>query len=213
MMQTKKIYSLYKSGFLFFLSAVVLLNSCGASRSISKKNVESQSSVLISLKNGLKKKGIIFKGDESRLIYIDADKKSGQLDTILVKDIASVHRAEQYFDFQGNVIPKEEISSYAGMTRTLLYGGAGLILGAAAGTGLALAVFSPKKEGERGNSGAAIASIAGCGVAGCWLFGRMGAAADFDDALFEVREARGKQVSRRLKELQKQKEELERGSK
>lgn len=212
-MQTRKNFSLYKSSVIFLFSAALFLNSCSVGKTIPKRNVESQSSVVISMKSGLQKRGIIFKGDESQLIYIDADKRTGRLDTIQVRDIVSVHRAEQYFDFQGNSISEEEIKSYAGMKRTLLYGGAGLALGAAAGTGLALAIFSPKKEGDRGNSGAAIASIAGLAITGSWFFGRMGAAADFDDALFKVREARGKQVSQRLKELQKQKAELERSSK
>lgn len=192
---------------LFTLS--LLLVSCGGSKIISKRNAESQASVLIRLENGEQKKGIIFKGDDRQLIYIDAEKQTGKLDTLYVADIASIHRIEQYFDFQGKVIPVREIKSNQSLKRTLLYGGAGFVLGSAVGTGISLVLFSPKEKGDKGNSGAAIATIAGFGVAGGWLFGSMGAAADFDDAVFEARKERGKKVSEKLRELQKQKAEME----
>jgi len=187
----------------------LLLLNCSASKFISKQNPESQASVIINLKNGAQKKGIIFKGDSKELIYIDAEKQSGTPDTLSVGEISLIRRAANYYDFQGKTIPLKEIRARQKRSRTFLYGAAGFVLGSAVGTGVSLVLFSPKKEGDTGNSGAAIATIAGLGVAGGWLFGSMGASADFDDAVFAARKVRGQKVSERLRELEKQKAALE----
>ncbi len=186
---------------LVIIAGLYFIN-CSGSKAVSIENPEPQASVLIKLKDGGKRAGIIFKADGKNLIYVDAQKQ--KIDSLRVVDIASITKIDKYFDFQGRVIPKDEIRAHKKLKRILLYGGGGLILGAAAGTGLSIALFA-----KDSNQGAALATIGVFGAAGAWLFGSIGSDADFDDAVFAARKARGQEVSERLKKLEEEKAKLE----
>jgi len=178
------------------------LFGCAGSKVVSKENPEPQASVLITMNDGVKKAGIIFKSSGGYLKYVDAQEQ--KLDSLRIDYISSITKLDKYFDFQGRIIPKSEIKSHKKLKRTLLYGGGGLILGAAAGTGLSIVLFA-----EDSNQGAALTAIGLLGGAGAWLFGSMGSDADFDDAVFAARKARGQEVSERLKKLEEEKARLE----
>lgn len=84
-----------------------------------------------------------------------------------------------------------------------MYGSGGLILGAAAGAGVGIALVS-QVDVHPG------ISIAAFGLAGAWIFGSMGYDSDFEDAVFDVRQQRY-QVSKakRDKEIAEEKKKLE----
>jgi len=152
------------------------------------------------------REGIIFKGDHKHLIYVDA--RSHNLDTLRVADISGIQKINTYFDYQAEVMPLNEIKHRQKWKRTLLYGGSGLLLGAAAGTGLSIALFRTS-----GNAPAAWGTIAALGSAGAYVFGSKGYQADFDDAVFAARKIRAQKTEleqkQKLEELKKEKARLE----
>ena len=193
---------------LSVLSILVLLNSCTSTRVVSAREAKPQSSVLINLKDGTAKQGIIFKAGTEQLFYVDA--ATHKADTLVYSDIQKVSYLDKYFDFDGYQMSRKEIKAQKSYLITMLYGGGGLILGAAAGTGLSVALFA-----RSSNTNAARATIAGMGLAGAGIFGWMGSNADFKDAVFKARKARFlkvqkilKQKREELKRLKQEKEQL-----
>ncbi len=178
--------------------------SCSSIRVLKPQEVEPQASVKLTLKDGSVIQGIVFKGDKEHLLFMNA--ATHKTDTVLFNAIQSVERSNVYYDFLGYQMPEKEIRSHQKITKTLLYGMGGLILGGAAGTGAAIALFKPKKEGDAGNSGAAIATIVASGAIGAAVFGWQGKKADFKDAVFTTRKARYAKVHAAL---EKKKQELE----
>ncbi len=202
-----------RSSLRFFLIAVFTLGllSCSANRFVPPREAEPQASVKLTMKDGSVKQGIVFKGNKEQLLFMNA--ATHKTDTVLYNAIRSVERLNTYYDFFGYEMPKAEIGSHQGWTKTLLYGGGGLILGAAGGTGLAVALFRPKTEGDAGNSGAAIATIVAGSVLGAAVFGLQGRKADFKDAVFRTRKARYTKVHAELEKKKKELEKLKREQK
>jgi len=197
--------------YIFVLTSLIifaLLNSCTSSRVVSAREAKPQSSVLIDLKDGTAKEGIIFKAGKEHLFYVDA--ATHRADTLIYSDIQQVSYLDKYFDFDGYQMSKKEIKSQKSYLKTALYAGAGLILGAAAGTGLSVALFA-----RSSNTNAARATIVGMGLAGAGIFGWMGSNAYFKDAVFKARKARFLKVQKileqkreELKKLKHEKEQL-----
>ncbi len=185
--------------------AAISLNSCASGRISAVRDVKPQSSVKMTLTNGSVKEGVLFKGEKEQLFFVNA--ATHKTDTVMYDDIKNMTYLNRNLDFNGYEMPEAEISSHKGLKKTLLYGGGGLILGAAAGAGTAIALFAPKKDGDTGNSNAAIATIAALGTAGAVVFGWMGSKVDFEDAVFKTRKAR---YMVEKKEMDKRKKELER---
>lgn len=184
--------------FVIVVSVAFLLFNCGSSRFIAPNKVPAQSSVAMTLKDGTVKKGIIFKEFDKQLLFVNA--KTHKTDTVAIADIKQVERLNVYYDFNAEEMSAAEIRSNKSYKKTLLYAGGGMILGAAAGTGVAIALFRPKEEGDSGNSGAAIGTIAGMSALGAGVFGWMGAKSDYEDAAFKTRKLH----------YQKEKEEMDR---
>gem|GEM_PF-1691855 len=184
---------------LFF--TLSLFWGCSSGKWIKKTEPEAQASVRFTLTDGSQREGMIFSGNQRQIVYIDA--KSHHRDSLKLAQIRSIRRLDKYFDFEGNVIPDHEIRSLRKHTKTILYGAGGMLLGATAGTGLSIALFRPKKEGDKGNSNAAIATIIGFGAAGAWLFGTRGAAEDWDRAAFTARKQRIKELKQVIEEKKK----------
>ncbi len=187
------------------------LLSCSANRFVNPREAEPQASVKLTMKDGSVKQGIVFKGNKEQLLFMNA--ATHKTDTVAYDAIQSVERLNTYYDFFGYEMPKAEISSHQGLSKTLLYGGGGLILGAAASTGLAIALFKPKEEGDAGNSGAAITTIVAGSVLGAAVFGLQGRKADFKDAVFATRKARYTKVHAELEKKKKELEKLKREQK
>ncbi len=190
---------------IIVVTAIIGLNSCASGRISTVRDVKPQSSVKMTLTNDSVKKGVIFKGDKEQLVFVNA--ATHKTDTVMYNAIKSMEYLNRYLDFNGYEMPKAEIKTYKGLKKTLLYGGGGLILGAAAGTGAAIALFAPKKDGDSGNSNAAIATIAALGTAGAVVFGWLGSKVDFEDAVFKTRKAR---YMVEKKAMDKKRKELER---
>ena len=129
-------------------------------------------------------------------------------DTLLISNIKQIERNYKNFDFDGYEMPRREIKKNKKYSKTLLYAGGGMVLGVAAGTGIAVALFSPKEEGDEGNSSAAIATMTGMSLAGAGLFGWLGAKADFKEAVFETRKARYVRVKKTMDKKRKELENL-----
>ncbi len=189
---------------LFALS----LFSCSSSRIVSAREIEPQASVKLTFKDGSVKRGIVFKGNKEQLLFMNA--ATHKTDTVFYDDVRSVERLNTYYDFFGYTMPQAEIESHKGITKTLLYGGGGTVLGAAVGAGLAIALFKPKNEGDAGNSSAAIATILAGSALGAAVFGLQGNKADFKDAVFTARKARYAKAHAELEKKKKELEELKR---
>jgi len=110
-------------------------------------------------------------------------------------------------------MPQSSISKQQGVSKTLLYGSGGLVLGAAAGFGVGISLVAADIDLNP------FISIAAFGLAGAWIFGSMGYDSDYEDAVFDVRKQRYKvskakrdksieEEKKKLEAQQKQKEEL-----
>jgi len=197
--------------FLTIFIVIISLNliACSGKRSISIEDPEPQSSAKIILTDGNVKEGIILKRSANELFYIDAKThKKERLDTGFIREIVE---SDYVYDFAGNPIPDSEISEYKSMTKTLLYGAGGLILGSAIGVGAGIAIVSSDST----QTGAANTAIGVFGILGAWYFGSVGADQEYDDAVFEARKARYMvekkkmdEEKRKLEELKKEKQRL-----
>jgi len=189
---------------ILFIATAFSWTACSSSRFVSPQKAETQSSVKLTMKDGSQREGIVFKGNKEQLLFVNV--ATHKMDSVKYSLIRSVVHLNKYFDFAGFEMPNAEISNHQGVTKTLLYGTGGLILGAAAGTGAAIALFKPKSGSDPGNSNAAIATIVGAGALGAAIFGWKGRRADFETAVFTARKARYAKVHA---ELEKKKQELE----
>lgn len=200
-MRLTKIFSVIVIG-LF----VITLFNCSGTRYISAKNPESEASVRLNMTDGTYHEGIIITGDSTHLVYVDAE--THEKTTLKLKDIESIERISKYFDFEGNPIPINEIKANKNLKNTLLYGGAGLALGAAVGTGVGIGLYAANQPLL------ANASILVFGGLGAYYFGKKGVRKDYDDAAFKARQKRYQEYKelraekRRLEELRKKKAEL-----
>ncbi len=194
---------------LRLLSVIVLLTGfigCSSQRLVSVKNPESQASVRINLNDGSFREGIIVTADSLNLIYIDA--KTHDKNSIKLNNIKTIVKLDRYFDFEANPIPQDELNQYKSPKNTLLYGSAGLFLGAAVGTGVGIVLYAQDQPLL------ANASILLFGGLGAYYFGQKGHDKDLDEAAFAARKARYEKFKaiqaekRKLEELKKQKEQL-----
>lgn len=198
-----------KSIKLLIISAISFLMfvNCSSSRSLT----DSQSSIVIHQKDGSTKEGLVIKREGEFLEYMDS--QSHNKETVSISSIEKLSRSKVIYDFEANPIPDYAINEEKSMSKTLLYGGGGLVLGAAAGTGLGIAIVGA------GTDLNPLISIAVLGLAGGWYFGSIGADNDYEDAVFEIRKKRyavskSKRDSeiedekRKIEESNKQKEEL-----
>jgi hypothetical protein len=173
---------------------------------MSAKSPESQASVRLNLTDGTHREGIIITGDSTNLVYVDAG--THEKTTLKLKDIESIERISKYFDFEGNPIPIEEIKANKNLKNTLLYGGAGLALGAAVGTGVGIGLYAADQPLM---ANASIVLFSGLGA---WYFGRKGVQKDYEEAAFKARQKRYQEYKelraekRRLEELRRKKAEL-----
>lgn len=187
----------------------LFLFNCSSSQSLTK----SQSSVVIHLKDGSSKEGLVIKKDGENLLYMDS--KTHGKESIKISDIKSLSKASVIYDFEANPIPSSVISEEKGMGNTFLYGGGGLALGTAVGFGAGLIVWNAVE-----NKGAGVITMAACALAGGVYFSFLGADEDYEDAIFNVRQKRYaiskqkrdkeiEEAKQELKESQKKKEELQ----
>ena len=197
------IKSLWK---VMLLMVVTGIMACSTQRYVSLTDPESQASVRINLKDGSFREGIIVTGDSANLIYVDA--KTHNKSVVKFRDIKNIVKISRYFDFEGNPIPVHEIKKYKSPKNTILYGGAGLFLGAAVGTGVGIVLYSQDQPLL------ANVSILLFGGLGAYYFGQKGYYKDIEEAAFAARKARYEEYKairaekRRLEELKKKKEEL-----
>jgi len=194
--------------FIVILLVTGLFN-CAGNKTFTLKDLPTQSSVQINLVDGGPKEGIVVTTKKNQLIYVDAESHS--VDTLNFRDIVNIKESKNIYDFYGNVIPTSEIKDNKSYKNTLLYGTGGLVLGTAVGFGAFVAIL----VSDSTQSGAANLTMAACGLAGAYIFGKMGYNRDFETATDKVRAERYKdeqkqmvEERRKLEQLKKEKEQL-----
>ena len=184
---------------LLVISLLNLIVGCGGSALRVDKPPIGES-VIINLVDGSQRHGIILKKNGDRILYMDAEQgKPLDLET---GKIASIVKSDKVYDMEGNVISEAQISEAESMSKTLVYGLGGLVLGAAVGFGAA-AIANAQDANI-----APIWPMAGLGVIGAVYFGMKGAKNDREDAVDDIRESRYEESQIRLKkqlEVEKQK--------
>ncbi len=199
-----KIFSIFRVATL--LGVFLFLVHCSSSRYVSPTNPESQASVEIQLTDGSTRQGIIVTADSVNLIYIDA--QSHDKSTVKLDQIKTIQKIDTYFDFEANPMPLSEVKEHKSPKNTLLYGAAGLFLGAAVGTGVGIVLYAQDQPLL------ANISILVFGGLGAYYFGNKGYQKDMDEAAFAARKARYEKFKavqaekQKLLELKKKKEEL-----
>lgn len=198
------------------VSVLLSIFSCAGKRSLTTEDPYSQASVRIILEDGSSKEGIVLKRDGDNLIYVDA--KSHKKETLDYKYINKIVESENIYDFEGKPIPVSTIKKNKKSSKTLMYGAGGLVMGAAVGTGVGIAIYAATDNTLAGNI-----SIVVFAAAGAYYFGSIGSSRDFEDASFTVRKIRheqGKTVrdekikkqikeeKRKIEQQKKEKEEL-----
>lgn len=190
------------SMFILTIAVIFSLMHCSGRKMIDMNRPPSQTSVRINLTNGSHQEGIIVKGDDNKLVYVNAE--THQVDTLDNFKIVSIVKSEYDYDFYGNIIPKSEIKQYKGYKNTFLYGAGGLVLGAAVGFGAFVAILAA----DSNQVTAANLTMAGFSIAGAAVFGMMGHSSDVDVAVDKARKARYKVEQQQIIEEKKKLEEL-----
>jgi len=187
---------------VFFLSAAFIMIGCSAQKTLTTESPYSQASVVVHLKNGEKKQGIVLKREGNNLLYIDS--KTHNKEKIEYSKIQKLTKADVVYDFEANPIPNYAINEEKGMGSTLLYGSGGFVLGAAAGTGVGIALVGA------GVDLPPVVSIAVFAIGGAWYFGSVGSEYDYQDAVFDIRKQRyNVSKSKREREIEEEKRKLE----
>ncbi len=192
-------------------AVILVLSSCVGKRELIADNPYSQASVVIHLKDGSQKQGIVLKKKDEKLIYVDASSHNKEM--IPFSEIKTLTEAPEIYDFEGYPIPSGEIAAQKGMNNTLLYGGAGFVLGAAAGAGVGVGLVASDVELNP------LISIGVFGLGSAIYFGMKGNEVDYEDASFDVRKKRYQkskakrdkaieEARRKLEEQQRKKQEL-----
>jgi len=193
--------NIFKAMAILFV-IILLLNGCASRYTLTTENPYSQASVVIHLKGGSKKEGIVLKRDGDNLIYID--NQTHRKEKIDYSNIQRLSESDAIYDFEANAIPDYVISEEKGMGQTMLFGAGGLVLGAAVGTGVGIALVGAGADVKP------IYSIAAFGLVGAYIFGKMGAERDFEDATFDVRKKRAEvSKQKRNNEIEDEKQKLE----
>jgi hypothetical protein len=198
----KEFYMIYRKISVLFLASAFLAFGCSAKKILTTQSPYSQASVVVHLKNGEKKQGIVLKREKNNLIYMDA--KTHNKEKIDYATIQKLTEADVTYDFEANAIPNYVISEEKANTNTLLYGSGGLVLGTALGTAVGVALIGGGVELHP------IYSMALFGISGAWYFGSLGSDYDYEDAIFDIRKERYKvSKAKRDKEIKEEKRKLE----
>ena len=185
---------------LLIVCLVNLIVGCGGSALRVDKPPIGES-VVIKLADGSERHGIILKTDGNKILYMDAD--AGKPQDIEVRQVTSIIKSDKVYDMEGNVISDNQISDAKGMSKTLVYGLGGFVLGAAVGFGVA--AIANAQDADI----APIYPMAGLGVLGAVYFGIKGSESDREDAIDEIRESRYEQSQIKLrKQLEDEKQKL-----
>ncbi len=192
------------------LISLLIMFSCGGQKALTKENPYPQASAKIIMNNGDMKEGLIIKKKDNDLIYIDSE--SHKKETLNFNDIKSISEADVYYDFSGNTIPVAEIKSNKKSSKMLSYGAGGLVLGAALGTAIGIALNGMDVDMNP------YITMGLFGAGGAVWFGLKGSHRDFEDAVYEtqykryqVQEAQKKaELEKQLKEEKKKLEESKR---
>lgn len=187
----------------------LFLGCGGSSIRIDKPTIGA--SVEIKMVDGSTRSGVILKKVGAKILYMDAD--SQRPEEIEEKKIKSIVKSNKVYDLQGKTITEEQISDEKSLSKTLVYGLGGFVLGAAVGFGVS--VIANSQDADI----APIYPMAGLGVLGAIYFGAQGAESDREDAIDLIRETRYKETQlqlrqrleeekKRLEEQQKKQEEL-----
>ncbi len=188
---------------LIILSMLITMLSCGGTRTLSIENPPIGTSAKIVLIDGTVKEGVLLKKEGTMLKYVDIITKIPE--DLEVRKIRMIEYADKVYDLQGGVITEEAISDNKGMGKTIGYGLAGVVIGAAAGFGLG-AVYEAVSE----NTIQLIYPMAGLGVAGGIWLGIKGSENDREDAIDEIREARYQVYQKQLQlQIEQQKKQIE----
>jgi hypothetical protein len=188
---------------VLILSMVFTFLNCGGSKVLSIENPPIGASAKIFLIDGTVKEGVLLKKEGTVIKYIDTISKLPE--DVEVRQIRSIEYAGQVYDLQGDVITESAISDAKGMGKTIGYGLAGVVLGAAVGFG-AGAVY----ESVSGNTFNLIYPMAVLGVAGGIWLGIKGSASDREDAIDEIREDRYRVYQQQLQQdIQQQQQQIE----
>jgi hypothetical protein len=185
---------------LLIIGLLNLVVGCGGS-AIRVDNAPIGESVVIKLIDGSERHGIILKTEANKILYMDAD--SHKPEDLELKQITSIIKSDKVYDMEGDIITDQQISEVKGMSKTLVYGFGGLVLGAAVGFGIA--AIANNQDAEI----APIYPMAGLGIAGAIYFGIKGAGSDREDAIDEIRESRYEESQIKLrKRLEDEKQKL-----
>ncbi|KAA3617235.1 MAG: hypothetical protein D8M58_03390 [Calditrichaeota bacterium] len=184
----------------------LIMISCSAQQALITEKPYSQASVVVHLKNGERKEGIVLKRVGNDLVYIDA--KSHKKEKIDYAQIRKLTKADVVYDFEANPIPNYVIKEEKGKGNTLLYGSGGLVLGAAVGTGVSVAIISAKSGDVE--PFVSLSPIILGAICGAWYFGMLGSDYDYEDAVFKVRKKRAEaSKGKRDREIELEKAKLE----
>ncbi len=174
------------SKFVLILISLSFFWNCAGRRALSTEAPYSQASVVIHLKDGSQKKGIVLKRVKEQLIYVDSETHNRA--TLDYKNIKSLSLSNEIYDFEANPIPTYEISDKKGLLgkNALLYGSGGLVLGAAVGAGTGIGLIAGGVDIDPR------IAITVFGLTGAIYFGMKGDDVDYENASFEVRKDRYK---------------------
>ena len=196
--------------FFAYLLIIATLFSCSAPRYLEINDIKSETSVKIYTSGGNVIEGLITGRSETEVTFVN--QADHQAQTFPIDDIRRIEKSDKNFDFQGNLISDAEIGQHKSSRNGWGYAIGGATLGGLFGILVGLPFWYAE-------SGIPPYFTGGIGAtAGSILFGLRGIQKDRENAIETVRYLREREMDlqkekdeeeRRLEEVRKQKEELE----
>lgn len=188
---------------LIILSMLFTTFNCGGTKALSVDNPPIGISAKIKLVDGTVKQGVLLKKEGNIIKYVDTVSKVPE--DLEIGKIMEITHADRVYDLQGDEITEQAISDAKGSGKTIGYGLAGVVLGAAVGFGLG-AVYQSVSE----NTTKLIYPMVGLGIAGGIWLGIKGSHSDREDAIDEIRADRYHVYQKQLEnEIEEQKKQIE----
>lgn len=197
----KKSRPFFKISFILFLGLATVVSNCSSNKVLKRDNLKEGQTLTLRLSTGEQVKGVLLKSTEAHFIIQDNE---GQAWKAPRERVVAVTGPEPVLDRSGKVISEQHIKKESNHKNALLFTISGGVL--SLGTGFFLSSMISRAMGDENRDAVIYGGTAAGTALGAFLFSRIGARKDRNQAIERIRQER---YQKSVLQERKRKEELE----